>query len=107
MDELEDLEDETSVGGSVDWSQYTPSLQKAIEGGLKRGDPSVLKFVVEQQEKSNKREKFEEVTINLVPFEIKDTSLRQIVLKAPDYIVDEIRGALLERDLLDKNKNSA
>jgi len=75
-------------------------IAQAAKKGLELGNPIMVKIVHEIMEQEETEEKFENIlqNLNITHYEIPDTSMREIVLKAPDYVIDEIRAALIERE---------
>ncbi len=72
-------------------------LKEAIERGLERGDANMVRVVNDMIIQEEGMEILRDLQVNIVPYEIADVSLRNIVLKAPDYVVREIEDALIER----------
>jgi hypothetical protein len=72
-------------------------ILKAIRSGLESSDPQMVRAAMERQSSLAGLEYLKELFVNIVPYTIKDTSLRNIVLKAGDDVVAEIAAALTER----------
>lgn len=78
-------------------NEIASMLEDAIKTGLVKGDPGMVGRVLEIQRQEELAESFNDFTVNIVPFTIPDTSLREIVLRCPDNILEEILDALAER----------
>lgn len=72
-------------------------LRDAIDRSLERGDPNAIRVVSELVRSEEARKHFTNIKITIVPYTIKDTSLTEIVMKAPDYVIKEIKEALIRR----------
>lgn len=72
-------------------------LDDAIKTGLIKGDPGMVTRVLEIQRQEELAESFTNFEVHIVPFTIPDTSLREIVLRCPDSVLEEILDALTER----------
>lgn len=78
-------------------------LKDAITIGLAKGDPGMVKQVLEIQHNEDMAESFTNFTLNIVPFTVPDPSLREIVLKCPPDILEEIMEAMIERKRLENS----
>jgi hypothetical protein len=69
----------------------------AILKGLRQGNPNMVRVVEEIREKDTALEVLKNLQIEITPFTIPDDSIYNIVLRAPEYIIEEVQAALLER----------
>jgi hypothetical protein len=76
---------------------FDTEFEEAIRTGLQKGDANMVKVYKEMKQEEEAGETLSSIAIDIVPYKIKDTSLKDIVLAAPDYIVLEIEEALAER----------
>jgi hypothetical protein len=72
-------------------------IETAIRKGLQQGNPNMVRVVEELREKDEALEILKNIEVEITPFEIPDDSLYNIVLRAPEYVIEEIQAALLER----------
>lgn len=72
-------------------------LADAIRTGLEKADANMVRVTNDIMNQAEVDDAFSHFEVDIVPYEIPDTSLTQIVLKAPQYVIDEIMEALAER----------
>lgn len=85
-------------------------VRQSVQTGLEMGNPNMVKQVNEMIAAADAENILRDFSVEITPKEIADTSLRIIVLKAPDNVIEEIKQALEERlamtlqDRLDKDE---
>lgn len=83
--------------GDILPENVTEKLKQAIDRSLERADPNAIRVVSELIRTEEARKHFSNIQIEIVPYRIRDTSLTEIIMKAPDYVIEEVREALVKR----------
>ena len=76
---------------------FTEKIRKSINGGLDRNDPNMTRVALDYESEQSGRDYLTNLTINITPYVIKDSSLAKIALEADDETVKEIEAALVQR----------
>lgn len=75
----------------------TPHIRSSILAGLREKNATMVRAAIEYQQSMEAEQFLSNLTINIIPYTIKDTSLEEIILRAPEEIVAKCEAALIKR----------
>lgn len=92
------MNEELPEESEFDWlDEIDEDIEASVKAGLKAANPRMVEVAMQLRQQRETGQVLKDLQIEIVPYRIKDTSLRKIILEAPDYIIDEVEEALKER----------